>query len=262
MLNRITPLVLTFNEAPNIERTLDRLDWAEEIVVIDSGSTDQTREILARNPRVRVFQRPFTTFAEQWMFGLHETGIRTDWVLALDADYLLSPALIEELGTLAPDAGTDGYRASFVYCVNGVPLRGAAYPPVTVLLRRARARVEQDGHAQRARVEGAVRPLAAPLFHDDRKSLSHWIGSQARYMRIEAEKLSTTPPASLSGVDRLRRLLVIAPPAMFVYCYLVRGGILDGWPGLFYAIQRATAEAILSLFLIDRRLNGSGDDRS
>jgi hypothetical protein len=256
VLNLTTPVLLTFNEAPNIERTLAPLGWAQDIVVVDSGSTDQTCEILRRYPRVRVFQRPFTTFADQWMFGLYETGIRTDWVLALDADYLLSEALVDELDGLAPGAETDGYRASFIYCVNGVPLRGAAYPPVTVLLRRARSRVEQDGHAHRARVPGVVIPLAAPIFHDDRKSLAHWLGSQSRYMHIEAEKLRATPAASLSWPDRLRRLLVIAPLAMFVYCYLVRGGILDGRAGLFYALQRATAEAILSLYLIQRELNG------
>ena len=137
-----------------------------------------------------------------------------------------------------------------------MPLRGAAYPPVTVLFRRAGARYEQDGHTQRIRVEGRVSPLTATIAHDDRKPLAHWVAAQVRYMRLEAEKLDATPASALGILDRIRRLIVIAPPAMFVYCYLVRGGILDGRAGLHYALQRATAETILSLYLLERRLPG------
>src|SRR5688572_4223127 len=135
MIEQITPLILTFNEAPNIERTLAPLSWARDIVVVDSGSTDKTRELLARHSKVRVVERVFTTHAEQWNFGLEHTGIRSDWVLALDADFVLSDELVKELSTLDPDAGTAGYRASFTYCIEGKPLRGAAYPPVVVLYR-------------------------------------------------------------------------------------------------------------------------------
>lgn len=254
MQSRITPVLLTFNEAPNLARTLAPLSWARDIVVVDSRSTDATREILARYPRVRVFERPFTTHAEQWNFGLESTGIATEWVLALDADFVLSQDLVTEIATLEPEAGTAGYQASFTYCIQGQPLRGAAYPPVVVLFRRAGARYVQDGHTQRVRCGGRVERLRAPIAHDDRKPIGHWLVAQSRYMRLEAEKLITTPAASLGWLDRLRRLFVIAPPAMFVYCYFVRGGVLDGKAGLFYALQRATAEAILSLHLVERML--------
>jgi glycosyltransferase involved in cell wall biosynthesis len=256
---QVTPLILTFNEAPNIGRTLSALAWAKDVVVVDSGSTDATREILARHDRVRVFERAFTTHAEQWTFGLEQTSIRTDWVLALDADFLLSDALVKELASLKPDAAVNGYRASFTYCVGGRPLRGAAYPPVVVLYRRAGARYIQDGHTQRVQVPGQVDPLAGGIFHDDRKPLAHWLAAQARYMRLEARKLLATPAAELGPADRLRKLVVLAPAAMFFYCFLVRGGILDGRAGLYYALQRSVAEAILSLYLLQDQL-GIGVD--
>ena len=88
-MTSITGVVLTFNEAPNIARTLAQLAWLPEIVVVDSHSTDGTPALAAAFPNVRVVQRPFTTHAEQWNFGLEAAGIDTEWVLALDADFVL-----------------------------------------------------------------------------------------------------------------------------------------------------------------------------
>ena len=116
----ITPVVLTFNEAPNIARTLSRLSWAKDIVIVDSGSTDATREIAAQHAGVRVFQRPFTTHAEQWNFGVHDTGIATEWVLALDADLCLSDELIRELGAMAPAQTRPGIRRRSCTALMGV----------------------------------------------------------------------------------------------------------------------------------------------
>jgi len=256
MLNQITPLILTFNEAPNIARTLDQLTWAADIVIVDSMSTDETRAIAARYPSVRVFERAFTTHAEQWNFGLEQTAIKTEWVLALDADFVLTEAVVAELSQLNPAAAVAGYRASFTYCINGEPLRSGVYPPVTVLYRRGAAAYRQDGHTQRVAINGLVFPITARILHDDRKPLGHWLGSQVRYMRLEADKLAATPSNELSGVDRVRKWIVLAPPLVFLRCMLIGGGIFDGWAGLFYALQRTTAELILSLTLLERRLTG------
>ena len=261
-MNDITGLILTFNEAPNIARTLGRLSWLRDIVIVDSGSTDNTREIAAAFPNVRIFTRPFTVLAEQWGFGLEQTGIATEWVLALDADYLVSEELSREIQALQPDAAVAGFAASFDYCVDGRPLRAAAYPPVPVLYRRPRAHYEQDGHAQRVRLKGEIRPLAARMRHDDRKSLAHWFAAQVRYMSLEADKLTSAPRGALGLVDRVRQWIVIAPPAMFFYCYFFRLGILDGKAGLFYALQRAVAELILSVFLVQRAMPSWPDDRT
>jgi len=256
MMTEITPLIITYNEAPNLERTLERLSWAKDIVIVDSMSTDATRVIASRYPAVRVFERAFTTHAEQWNFGLQQTGITTEWVLALDADFVMTTEAIGEISELSPPPAVAGYRVPFTYCINGTPLRSGVYPPVTVLYRRDAAIYEQDGHTQRVRVDRTVMPLSSRILHDDRKPLSHWIASQVRYMRLEADKLESAPDSALASVDRLRKLIVVAPPLMFVRCLFIGGGILDGWAGLFYALQRATAELILSLSLIERRLFG------
>jgi glycosyltransferase involved in cell wall biosynthesis len=257
----ITAVILTFNEAPNIARTLSRLTWATDIVVVDSGSSDDTVALAAGHPRVRVFTRPFTTHAEQWNFAVHETGIATEWVLALDADFVLSDSVIAELAALVPPDHVHGYWALFDYCIDGRALRGAAYPPVVVLYRRTRARYLQDGHTQRVKVEGALGELTGRIRHDDRKPLGQWLAAQSRYMRLEVPKLTGTPVSALSRIDRLRRLIVVMPPAMFLYCYVVRGGVFDGAAGLFYALQRSAAELILSMYLLEDRLAGGAASR-
>ena len=175
-------------------------------------------------------------------------------MLALDADYVLTDAVIDEIKTLDPK-GADGFRASFVYCVNGQPLRAGVYPPVTVLFRRTVTHVEQDGHCQRARVRGTVRELSGRIHHDDRKSLARWLNSQAGYMKLEADKLDRAPTSELALIDRLRRMIFVAPPTVLLYCLIVRGGAFDGWAGWSYALQRTAAEIILSLTLIERRLS-------
>ena len=156
---------------------------------------------------------------------------------------------------LVPNSGVAGYRAAFTYCVNGKPLRGAAYQPVTVLYRRDVARYVQDGHTQRVQVRGEILSLDERIYHDDRKPLTHWLAAQARYMRLEADKLHSVRFGALGRADQLRRLVIFAPVAMFFYCLFVRGCVLDGRPGLFYAFQRAVAEAILSLYLIERNMH-------
>src|SRR5262245_19637520 len=129
MLSQITPLILTYNEAPNIGRTLEQLRWAKDIVLVDSFSDDETLEIVSQFPQVRLFQRAFDSHRQQWSFGLTETEIKSDWVLALDADYVLTDEAVAELSALAPDESTEGYRARFAYCINGKRLRSGVYPP-------------------------------------------------------------------------------------------------------------------------------------
>jgi glycosyltransferase involved in cell wall biosynthesis len=254
ILDRITPLILTLDEEPNIERVLSRLAWAREIVVVDSGSTDGTRALLARYANVRCVERRFDSHAAQWNYGLSEAGIVADWVLALDADYVLTDELVDELKTLSPAPETVGYRATFRYCVFGRQLRGTLYPPVTVLYRRAVGRYVQDGHTQRWEGSGRIEELRGSILHDDRKPVARWLASQVRYARLEADLLHSRPWRDLGWPDRLRTLHVVMPPAAFAYCLIVAGGLLDGWPGLYYAIQRGVAEAILSLALIESRI--------
>ena len=249
----ITAVIITFDEAPNLDRVLGKLAWVPRILVIDSGSVDGTRDIIARHPQAELIDRAFDSFAAQCNFGLAQ--VRTEWVLSLDADYELNDALVEELLALRePEQNVGGYRASFVYRIYGRPLRGTLYPPRTVLYRRRGAHYENEGHGHRVAIDGAVRSLRGVIFHDDRKPLSRWFASQQSYARLEADHLLSAPSAALSRADRIRRLGWPAPILVFLYVLFGKGCILDGWAGWYYALQRLLAETMIALELFDRRL--------
>jgi glycosyltransferase involved in cell wall biosynthesis len=253
--DQITPLIITYDEAPNIARTVAKLSWAKRIVVIDSGSTDATLDMLRGFPQVDVIGHPFSDFAGQCNFGLAQVG--TPWVLSLDADYELSDVLVEELAGLHATDGVAGYRARFVYRIYGRALRGTLYPPRVVLYRKDKARYRNEGHGHRVAIDGEILPLAGVIYHDDRKPLARWFDSQRRYAQVEAGYLLATPAAKLTRNDRIRRLGWLAPIGVLFYTLFVKGCILDGWPGWYYALQRLCAETLIALEIIDRRLRGS-----
>ena len=254
VLERITPVVLTYNEEENIGRTLRCLRWAKAVVVVDSESTDKTETIAASFCNVRFVKRKFDNHARQWNFAIHETGINTDWILALDADYVVSDALLTEIEQLNVKPGVNGYEANFTYRLLGADLRGTVYPPVTMLYRRAFASYHQCGHTQRLVLAGEVRRLKNTLGHDDRKPVSRWLRAQQAYAKLEADYLTSVAPARLRWIDRLRLMGWPAPFLAFVYVMLAKRCVFDGRPGLLYGLQRMLAEAMIAIEINDRAL--------
>lgn len=253
-IGQVTPIVLTYNEAPNIRRSLEKLRGFDEVLIVDSGSSDETLSIVGEFPNTRVVTRAFDSFAGQWNFAIRECALKTEWALAMDADYILSDEFIAELDKLAPTPETMAYRISFDYCIFGRKLSATLYPPIIALHRHALTHYIQDGHCMRAQVSGVVGELKSRVLHDDRKPLSRWLASQAKYADQEAELLMSKPASELRIQDRLRRMMLITPWLVPLYCLTVGRGLLDGWAGLYYALQRGVAESVLALKLIELRL--------
>jgi glycosyltransferase involved in cell wall biosynthesis len=251
MLENITPVLLTYNEEQNVRRTLARLGWAKDIVVVDSGSTDGTLAVLASFPNVRWFKRNFDSHGNQWRYAVEETQIITDWILRLDADYQVSDALVAELAALDPNAPVSAYRISFNYAIFSRNLRSSLYPANTVLLRRGRFTVRDKGHTEAWDVNGPVRTLNATIIHDDWKVTGQWLIGQARYMQREFDYLRV---GNGGWVGWLRLRPPLMPILVFLYCLFGKGLLFNGRAGMFYALQRLVAEAVLSLMVLEEKL--------
>jgi glycosyltransferase involved in cell wall biosynthesis len=248
--------LLTFNEGANIGRTLAKLDWAKDIVVVDSGSTDETLAILKCNPRVRLFERKFDSHPNQWRYAMGGTGIRTSWVLRLDADYQLPDSFIAELALIEPAGAVSAYMAEFDYAVFSQKLIASLYPPKPILLRQGCFAISDEGHTEGWVVQGPVVKLQERVVHDDWKSMREWVVAQARYMTLERDKLQS----KRTGVrDWLRMHPPLMPVAVFFYCLLWKRLLFSGKAGLLYTVQRTLAEGILALFILENAIKRNSE---
>jgi glycosyltransferase involved in cell wall biosynthesis len=239
----ITPVVLTFNEQDNIARCLASLHWAERIVVLDSGSSDDTEWICRSNPRVDFHKRAFDRHADQWNAAL--AHVESPWVLSLDADYIVTDDWVKEANAMPFEKADSGFRIPLAYCVLGQRLRASLLPPRICLFRKDRGHYVQDGHTQDLVLEGTCGTFCAPILHDDHKPFSRWWRNQQKYAALEAEKLEGISWRKLSPQDRLRKLTPLAPLAVAVFCLLGKGLLFEVPHGWIYTSQRVLAEVLL-----------------
>ena len=245
-LREITPLILTYNEAPNLRRALDSIGWARKVIVIDSGSDDETQSICSEFPQVSVISRPFDNHTDQWNFGLDQ--VQTVWVLTMDADYQCPTDFEKEIVQLTNSQ--QAYSIPFRYSVFGKILRGTLYPRRVALFEKQSFRYVRDGHTQLLDISNkAIGKLQSAFIHDDRKSLARWLKSQQAYAELECKKLCSAKKGSHGWKDRTRTWIVVAPVLTFVYCLIYKRLLLDGRAGLLYTLQRTYAELLLSLHI-------------
>lgn len=239
----VTPVVLTFNEEENIGRTLESLRGFARVVVVDSLSDDCTQEIARTFPNVSWFARPWAGFREQWGFALEQTGISTPFVLALDADMQVTPALEMEIAAAVERPGVDGGTMAFEYRIRGIPLAGSLYPRQLRLLRRTKAKAGERGHAHELVVDGAVVNLSAPLIHDDRKPLEMFARAQLGYSARELSGLLSGEAQRCPA--RIRRAFPFTPIGVWLWAWVRAGGPFRGPAARRYALERLLYEAML-----------------
>lgn len=242
-------LILTLNEERDLPRCLASLGGCDDIVVLDSGSTDRTAEI-ARAAGARVFTRPFDNFAGQRNHAQREIPFRHPWVFHLDADEQLTPELIAECRTHAARTDLDGMLAApkMLWENRWIP-RCTDFPAWQARYVRApQFRFIEVGHGQREAPEMRLARLEASYLHDlSSGGETEWLEKHRRYARAEASAhLTSTGTVKFSDLfagERLRRrralkhfsyALPCRPALRFVYQYLLRRGFLDGRPGLRY----------------------------
>lgn len=228
----VTLCVITYNEAHNIARCLDSVPFVSEKLVVDSGSSDGTREIAAAHG-ARVVEQPWLGFGPQRNFASTLAG--NDWILALDADEELTPAIVQEFIERLPDlldSQTAGavLRRSAWYM--GAPMRW--YRPmvgerIARLYHRRRARWTDVRVHESLRFDGSTLEFRHPFLHHQNPTLVHKSLKVLRYSELKA----------LDWVDRRRSPRMYECPFVFVLTffkdYVLRLGFLDGWRGFAVA---------------------------
>jgi len=219
--------IITRNAASQLDGCLASVAFADEIVVVDSGSTDGTVELAARRG-ARVIAKEWLGFGPQKQFAV--ASARYDWVLCLDADESLSDALrVSILDELKAPRGLV-YAMPRCNRFLGRWLRhGEGYPDWSVrLFHRAHARWSDDAVHEKIVTGRPVLRLRGDLLHDSAETLEKYLDKQNRYTTLQAELLrSAGRRASLAQ-------LLLSPSLRFVKFYLVRLGFLDGVPGLVH----------------------------
>lgn len=229
----LSVIIIAKNEADNIRRCLESVRWADEIIVLDSGSDDDTVAI-AREFTPHVFQTDWQGFGVQKQRALqHATS---DWILNLDADEVVSDALREVLMSAMVQTVYSGYRVPIRMHFYGKALRFSASPKRHVrLFKREGAQFSADLVHEKIELPANTRigQLSTPLLHYSFRDVSHAINKMNLYssysarIRIESNKKHSFTKTVASSCW------------MFVRCYLLQGGFLDGKPGLVFAVFQA-----------------------
>jgi glycosyltransferase involved in cell wall biosynthesis len=227
----ISSIVITWNEEQNIRRCLESVaPFSDEIIVVDSLSTDRTVEI-ARRHATRVIEHEWLGYGRQKQLALeHAKG---DWVFSIDADEVVSPELAAEIGALSPDC--DGYEVPRLVWYLGRWIRHSGWYPgyVLRLFRREAARFSDDVVHESVQLPGPRRRMRGDLLHYSYRDVAHHVSKINEFTSLAARQMH----------ERGRRAgftsLALTPALEFLRVYLLRRGFLDGYPGLVVSTLHA-----------------------
>lgn len=226
---KLSVAIITLNEEANIRSTLESIAWADEIVVVDSGSTDRTIAI-CREYTDKVVHQDWLGFARQKNLAIERAS--GDWVLSLDADEPVEPALAEEIrGLIAAPEALDGYRIPRKTFFLGKQVRyGGWYPDRNLrLFRKGAGRFEERAVHEAIRVQGAVGNTRHAILHYAYPDLASYMSSINKYSSLAVAVMAE------KGIGRFKAgwvNILLRPVGTFVIKYVMRLGFLDGKHGL------------------------------
>jgi glycosyltransferase involved in cell wall biosynthesis len=228
---RLSVVLIARNEATNLPRALASVNFADEIIVADTGSTDDTA-MVARQAGARVIHCAFRGFGPTKAEALsHATG---EWILSLDADEEVTPELAEQIRAVLDDTSAEfvAYRLTRQANFLGRWIRHSGWFPDYVLrfFRNGRARVTDDLVHESIIADGRVGTLPGILRHYTDPTIDHYLEKMREYTALAAQQLH------LQGRRCHWWDLAVRPPWMFLRMYFLKLGFLDGWQGLVLAV--------------------------
>lgn len=231
----LSVVIITLNEEHNIRRCIASVrEIADEILVVDSHSTDNTAEICRKEGCI-VIPRTFDGYGRQKQFAVDQA--KNDWILSLDADECVTPELSKEIRSLNPgkDNGVNGYRIprKLVYLGRVMRFSGTGNEKLLRLFNRRYARFTDVPVHEKVVAEGKTELLRGNLLHYSYKNLAHHFAKTNEYTTRAAEGYAARkkrfPPLWVAGKF----------PVSFITFYIFKGGILDGYPGFIWSFMAA-----------------------
>jgi len=263
-------VVLARDEEPNIGRCLGSVAWADQVVLVDSGSTDGTVPI-ASELGAQVVRQPWLGFSGQRDFSLRLPQLRHDWVYFVDADEWVSPQLAAEIAAQLADPSGAAFTQRLRLVFQGTWIRHCGWYRGSWTVRlvdRRYARFDGSEVGERVCVDGPVHRLRNDIVDEDRKGLAEWLHKHVRYAQLEAQRRGR-PAAWSRRASALRRhgntrpliravlkdlifpAVPAKPVALFLYMYVIRLGLLDGPAGLRFCFYHAWYEASVAALRAD-----------
>jgi len=224
---KLSAFITSFNEEENIRACLESVAFADEILLVDSFSTDRTVEIAKGLPKVRVLQREYASAAAQRNWGMEQ--VSHPWILIVDSDERVTPELAREIqGMIEKGPKANHYSLRREAVVFGRPIRHSGIGTDTVVrfLRKGSARYPELQVHSNMRPEGPTPTLANPLLHYTFRSFDHYVERMHRYARWGAADLFRQ--GRRAGFVQL----FLRPLWRFGRMYIVQAGFLDGYAGL------------------------------
>lgn len=229
---KTTATVITLNEEQHIGNCLASLDFVDEIVVLDSGSTDQTETICRAHPKVRFFRQEWLGYGKQKNRAAELA--QHDMILNLDADERVSPELRRSIETFVGQDGLAARMARRNFFGKRWIRHCGWYPDFTVrLYDRRSCRFSERAVHEAVQCNGNIATLQGDLLHYTYRDIHDYLERMDRYSTLAAEEYHRC--GKTAGVARM----IASPLATFFKMYLLRKGLLDGWPGFVLSVLYA-----------------------
>lgn len=282
-MQRITTLIISFNEEKNISYAIDSVREWTDVFVVDSGSTDQTVQI-AEEKGAKVAHHDFSNYAEQRNWSMNNDPYGNEWIFFLDADETVLAELKEEILKVVQDQSIDGYYIKFRFYFMGKWIKhGGDYPTwILRLFKKGKGVVERDVN-EHLKVIGKIDYLKHDFVDNNRNGISAWISKHNRYADMEALELFRYDQRRLNkrhderarffGVQAERKRWIreyiwnpLLPPLVrpffyFFYCYIIKFGFLDGKAGFIYRVLQFWFYFLIDVKYLELKKNVTLKDR-
>ncbi|WP_338762186.1 glycosyltransferase family 2 protein [Bernardetia sp. ABR2-2B] len=248
MTHKVSAVLIAYNEATIIEETLKALVWCDEIIVVDSGSTDRSQEIYDKY-NCKVFIRDFDGFGTQKNFAFSQA--KYDWILSMDADEVLSKKLQQEIQKKLEQETIEesAFNLPRTLIFLEKRIQSELKKPCLRLFNKNKGGVTLDKVHEIIKVEGKIGAFKNEMLHYSYKNIHDYFNKFNRYTTLASEKYIK------NGKNKPKFVIIIYLPIKFIQLYILRGCFLNGFPGFVWSLFSSFYPIVKYIKLVELKMN-------